>query len=144
MEQYLMDRFQAMQRLKSPQLNLFGNLTDQGFIDSCINTFEKQEGFALNVEQRAAVRMAATESLSVLTGGAGVGKTTVLKAIFQLIETMNSGIVQMALAGRAAQRMREATGREAYTIIGFLNALKNNKIKLQRNHLIVIAIPSPK
>ena len=61
--------------------------------------------------------MAVTEPLSVLTGGAGVGKTTVLKAVHRALESINRTVVQMALgpsappgglpeAGKAQQQQR--------------------------------------
>ncbi|MDT5270389.1 MAG: exodeoxyribonuclease alpha subunit [Acidobacteriota bacterium] len=137
MERYLMSRFDAMVKHQGTQQSLFNNPSDP-IIESCINTFEQQEQMTLNAEQRDAVRMATTESLSVLTGSAGVGKTTVLKAIYQVADTLNINVIQMALAGRAAQRMREATGREAFTIIGFLNRVRSKKIRLSPNDLVII------
>jgi exodeoxyribonuclease V alpha subunit len=138
MEQYLMKRFTAMvDKSQQSQLQLF-NKTSQESINRLIWRFEQQEGITLNAEQRVAVHIATTEPLSVLTGGAGVGKTTVLKAVHYAVEATGGEIVQMALAGRAAQRMREATGREAYTITGFLNQVGLGKIKLGDRHMVII------
>lgn len=70
----------------------------------------------LSDEQRSAIEMALTHSVSVLTGGPGTGKTTCLKA---LIAALEAGGVTYALAsptGRAAKRLSEATGRPARTI----------------------------
>lgn len=138
MERTLKDCFEAMACNKPRQLPLLGGGTGRANIDTLILDFERTENIALNVEQRAAVHMAATEPLSVLKGGAGVGKTTVLRAVNHLMEAMNGIVIQMALSGRAAQRMREVTGREAYTIAGFLNRVRSEKIKLGGNHLLVI------
>lgn len=135
MERFLKDRFTAMTGRGVSQPSLFAS-PDR--IASYIQDFESENAINLNAEQMAAVEMGVKERLSVLTGGAGVGKTTVLKAIYHAVEAVGGSIVQMALAGRAAQRMREATGREAYTIIGFLNAVRSGKIKLTGGHLIVI------
>ena len=82
----------------------------------------------MNAEQKAAVEMAANQPLSVLTGGAGVGKTTVLKVIHEVYERTGTAVRQMALSGRATQRMREATGREASTIARFLREANEGKI----------------
>ncbi len=60
--------------------------------------------------------MALHHPLSVLTRGAGTGKTTVLQAVHRVAEQIGVPVLQMALSGRAAQRMREATGRAASTI----------------------------
>jgi exodeoxyribonuclease V alpha subunit len=138
MEGYLMTRFEAMARgRENRQLSLLDSEGDTK-VDAYISEFEHQEGMALNTEQRAAVRMATVNSLSILKGGAGVGKTTVLKAIHHVVETIGKSVVQMALAGRAAQRMREATGRKAYTIIGLLNQLRSKQLRIGRGDLIVI------
>lgn len=107
-------------------------------VDRLIDDFERQEGIKLNDEQRDAVQMTALQPLSVLCGGAGVGKTTVLKAIHRIAGAMKVSVYQMALAGRAAQRMREATNEDAYTIIGFLNRMQHGKILPKAGDLIVI------
>jgi exodeoxyribonuclease V alpha subunit len=126
MERYLMCRFETMAKHQGTQQSLFGD-SSASTIESCISAFEQQEQITLSVEQRDAVHMAVTENLSILTGGAGVGKTTVLKAIYQVADALQITVIQMALAGRAAQRMREATDREAFTIIGFLNRLRSKR-----------------
>src|SRR5262249_42211773 len=116
MERYLMTRFATMIDLKEyGQPFVFSHKVAEPTIKASIRAFEQREGITLNAEQQAAVHMAATESLSVLTGGAGTGKTTVLKAIHDAVESLGGTVLQMALAGRAAQRLREATNREAYT-----------------------------
>lgn len=91
-------------------------------IDEVIAEFEGSHGLTLSDEQRLAVRTSAASHLSLILGGAGTGKTTVLKALYEALENQrpNVPIYQLALAGRAAQRMAKATGREAMTIAGFL------------------------
>lgn len=139
MERYLMERFRGMvHSAEGISLPLFGYGADASNINACIYDFERRERIALNDEQRAAVVMAATEPLSVLTGGAGVGKTTVLKAVGDFVEAAGGQIIQMALAGRAAQKLREATGREAHTIVGFLNQVRSGKIVLDSGSLVVV------
>ncbi|MET0462597.1 MAG: AAA family ATPase [Chitinophagaceae bacterium] len=139
MEQYLMRRFQGMARPKNTaQAALFRSNPDTPVIDSFIGTFEHKERITLNADQRAAVHTALTEPLSLLTGGAGVGKTTTLKAIHYVAEEMGRPIIQLALAGRAAQRMRETTNREAFTIAGFLNKIRAGKIEISPKHLLVV------
>ena len=82
--------------------------------------------------------MGVSHPLSVLTGGAGVGKTTVLKVIHEVCERTGSFVRQMALSGRAAQRMREATGREASTIAKFLREAGEGKIDPRGDPLVII------
>jgi hypothetical protein len=55
---------------------------------------------------------------------AGVGKTTVLKSLYRIYDGAGVRVLQVALAGRAAKRMQEATGRPAVTIACFLNAMR--------------------
>ncbi|MCI0559899.1 MAG: ATP-dependent RecD-like DNA helicase [Nitrososphaera sp.] len=90
------------------------------YLDEMIADYERQKGFALTPEQKAAVALPFRHNLSVLLGGAGTGKTTVLEAIHHACERAGVEVLQMALAGRAAQRMRDATGRVASTIARFL------------------------
>jgi exodeoxyribonuclease V alpha subunit len=75
----------------------------------------------LGPEQKQAVWMALKHRFSVISGGAGVGKTTILTALYAGLDALGSPVVQMALAGRAAKRMHDATKRKAMTIAGFLN-----------------------
>lgn len=139
MERTLKDRFTALLlNDKSVQIDLFGSCGRNSLIDQHIEVFEEQESIKLNSEQRRAVHMAATSSLSILKGGAGVGKTTVLKVIHQVVKAMRGSVFQMALAGRAAQRIREATNEDAYTIVGFLNRVKHKKLKPRAGDLIII------
>ena len=70
--------------------------------------------------QRAAVEAALQACFLVITGGAGVGKTTVLRAVNKLLRDFGVTVYLMALSGRAARRMHEATQVETMTIAGFL------------------------
>lgn len=79
-----------------------------------------EERFRLNAEQRAAVRLVAENDISVVSGGAGCGKTTVLKCIREVLDEQGYQIVQLALAGKAAKRMTEATGQPAFTLASFI------------------------
>ncbi len=108
-------------------------------LDRIFTAFTAQTGFILNEAQRKAVSLAATNPIACITGGAGVGKTTVLKAIHLACELLGLGEVhQMALSGRAAKRMRDATGREAYTIAAFIKAADSMHIKLDHKSLLVV------
>lgn len=74
----------------------------------------------LTDEQRSAIRTVVCERVGLISGGAGVGKTTVLKALYEHFDSIGLAVIQVAIAGRAAQRMKEATGRPARTIASFL------------------------
>lgn len=89
-------------------------------VDDVLHAYEAKEGIELNAEQLHAVHLAAEKPFVLITGGAGVGKTTVLKALYKVYDQAGIEVVQLALAGRAAKRMQEATGRAASTIANFL------------------------
>jgi exodeoxyribonuclease V alpha subunit len=91
-------------------------------VDVVIDDVFALDGVDLNPEQRSAIHLAASHAFVCITGGAGVGKTTVLKALYHLYDRVGVHVIQVALAGRAAKRMQEATGRAASTIAGFLKA----------------------
>ncbi len=70
----------------------------------------------LSAEQQAAIDMALTHPVSILTGGPGTGKTTCLKALIETLESQHKKYALASPTGRAAKRLSEATGRSASTI----------------------------
>jgi exodeoxyribonuclease V alpha subunit len=70
----------------------------------------------LSEEQQAAVNMALTHPLSILTGGPGTGKTTCLKALISTLVEQNKSFALASPTGRAAKRLSEAAGHPASTI----------------------------
>jgi exodeoxyribonuclease V alpha subunit len=83
---------------------------------------ERKTGLALADSQKAAVRLALASKVLVITGGPGVGKTTIVNAILAVLAAKDVGILLCAPTGRAAKRMTEATGFEARTIHRLLEA----------------------
>ena len=83
-------------------------------ISEALSAMEREEGISLHEAQRSAIRLAVTEGLSVITGGPGTGKTTIIKCILRLLD--GDEVVLAAPTGRAAKRMTESCGREAKTI----------------------------
>ncbi len=77
---------------------------------------EKKTGKALAESQIAATRLALMSKVMVLTGGPGVGKTTIVNSILKILAAKGTNILLCAPTGRAAKRMTEATGFEAKTI----------------------------
>jgi exodeoxyribonuclease V alpha subunit len=73
-------------------------------------------GEDLSEQQRAAIHMALTHPVSILTGGPGTGKTTCLKALIAVLEAQHMKYALASPTGRAAKRLSEATGRPARTI----------------------------
>ena len=81
-----------------------------------IDYVENKLGIKFEQLQRTAIKNAFGNSVFVLTGGPGTGKTTTLNAIIELFEQREADIQLAAPTGRAAKRMTELTGREAKTI----------------------------
>lgn len=83
--------------------------------------------FPLLSKQIDAVKGAMVHSVYAITGGAGTGKTTVLKTIMTAYKQLGMLVRGIALSGRAAMRMSEATGFQCCTIAKFLNEAKVKK-----------------
>lgn len=137
LEEGILARLQAMLAGEAPeQASLF--LLARENDSDLISQAEETQGFRLNTEQAEAVHMAVERPISLLLGGAGVGKTTVLRVILSVLEARHWTSVQLALAGRAAQRMAEATGRPAMTIAKFLQQIRAGKLEVPAQSLVVI------
>jgi exodeoxyribonuclease V alpha subunit len=85
-------------------------------LDKAIPWVEQSTNIALSESQRVAVRKALQNKVLVITGGPGVGKTTLVNSILKIIEAKDAEILLCAPTGRAAKRLAESTGREAKTI----------------------------
>ena len=77
---------------------------------------EQRVGFELSGSQRAAVACAIRERVTVITGGPGVGKTTIVNAVLRIVRAKGVRARLCAPTGRAAKRLAESTGLEASTI----------------------------
>ena len=73
-------------------------------------------GARLNAEQLQVLEKSMQSGVLVVTGGPGTGKTTTIKALLALFQTLRQKVVLAAPTGRAAKRVTEATGGEAFTI----------------------------
>ncbi len=79
-----------------------------------IEQIQKNIGFEYTNEQKEGVHLALKNNVICITGLAGTGKTTITKAVLEILKTYP--FAQCALSGKAAQRMTEVTGYEGYTI----------------------------
>ena len=77
---------------------------------------ETKAGITLAASQREAVQLALATKVLVITGGPGVGKTTLVNSILKILSVKGVRIALAAPTGRAAKRLSESTGLEAKTI----------------------------
>lgn len=76
----------------------------------------KETQVELTQEQIQAIQLALSHRVVVITGGPGVGKTTVTRALLRTFEMVGKKVLLAAPTGRAAKRLKESTGRQAQTI----------------------------
>jgi exodeoxyribonuclease V alpha subunit len=99
-------------------LRLLQSTPPWGAIDPAraIPWVEQRTGRTLSPSQREAVATALHSKVTVITGGPGVGKTTVVTSILQILQAKKMAVLLCAPTGRAAKRLTETTGLEAKTI----------------------------
>ncbi len=85
-------------------------------LDAQVTAIEERLEIALASQQRAALEAACSAGLLVVTGGPGVGKTTLIRALIEVFHAQRLECVLAAPTGRAARRMTEATGHPAKTL----------------------------
>ncbi|MER7662419.1 MULTISPECIES: ATP-dependent RecD-like DNA helicase [unclassified Streptomyces] len=84
--------------------------------DKALAWLADRTGAALAPEQEAAVRLALTNKVAVLTGGPGCGKSFTVRSVVELARAKKAKVVLAAPTGRAAKRLSELTGAEASTV----------------------------
>lgn len=106
----------------------------------------QRAGVKLGEDQTNAIKTSLTNRLSIITGGPGRGKTTVIKTILDIWND-DKHVILCAPTGKASQRMKESTGRDASTIHRKMieherkKDLKTDELKefhYPKNHLIII------
>lgn len=85
-------------------------------VDGLIAHYEKMQGITFHESQKLAIKQAVTGGVTVITGGPGTGKTTIIKAILYINQANEVSTQMLAPTGRAAKRIEETTGQSAMTI----------------------------
>jgi len=107
---------------------MIGHVTIKGDVDKTILQAEKSCGIILADMQREAVKMAVTNNISIITGGPGTGKTTVVNVIYEVYRKMFGGRVAFAApTGRAARRLSESVNADASTLHSMLGLRENSE-----------------
>ena len=107
-EKYIAERIAAL----SQGVPMWGGIN----AEAAIPWVEKKLGIQLAENQKKAVAAAIQAKFMVITGGPGVGKTTIVNSIIKILEAKKLQILLAAPTGRAAKRLAETTGLEAKTI----------------------------
>ncbi len=85
-------------------------------VEDEIKFFEEKNRITFHQEQKEAIKSAINNGVSVITGGPGTGKTTIIKCIIDIVKQNNKRFMLLAPTGRASKRMSDSTGEEAKTI----------------------------
>ena len=138
-EEYIADRIREMAAMKPLSMKTHVQLFLDRWQDSC--------HFELADKQREAVEKSLQSGITVITGGPGTGKTTVVQTIIRLAEQEGLRILLCAPTGRAAKRLAETTQRKAKTIhrllipdghVGKVQSFEYNETKLLPADLVIV------
>jgi exodeoxyribonuclease V alpha subunit len=99
-----------------------------------LDWLHQRTGVTLAPEQEAAVRLALTERVAVLTGGPGCGKSYTVRAVVTLARAKRAKIALAAPTGRAAKRLSELAGLEAATLHRLLQLRPGGDAAFDRDH----------
>ena len=85
-------------------------------IEKALKKVEKNSKIELSKKQKDTVDVINENNVTIITGGPGTGKTTIIKSIIDIYEEKNNKVILCAPTGRAAKKMTETTEREASTL----------------------------
>lgn len=98
------------------ELDKYINIKEIKEFDKKLKEIEKNTELELSQKQIEAVQAVQNHNVTVITGGPGTGKTTIIKTIIDLYKQEKKKVVLCAPTGRAAKKMTESTGEEAKTL----------------------------
>ena len=85
-------------------------------IGTYLKKLEAHSNIELSEKQKEAIELVNENNVTIITGGPGTGKTTIIKSIIDIYEQKGNKVVLCAPTGRAAKKMTETTGKEASTL----------------------------
>ena len=107
-EQQIADRVIALDKAR--------NIKKVSNIEKELKIIEEKSDIILSEKQKEAIKAINENNVTIITGGPGTGKTTIIKSIIEIYRQKKYKIVLCAPTGRAAKRMTETTGEEASTL----------------------------
>ena len=108
--------FNAEKAIAQKLLLLMQDKKQPNRVDDLIEHYQKLQGITFHETQKTAIRQAVTSGVTVITGGPGTGKTTIIKAILYINRANETSTLMLAPTGRAAKRIEETTEQPAMTI----------------------------
>lgn len=115
---YLIEFYIAEKNIASKLILLDSskNIKKIDYFEEELNKIEKNTNIKLSEKQKNSVNAINDHNVTIITGGPGTGKTTIIKSILEMYRAHGKKIVLCAPTGRAAKRMTETTGEEAKTL----------------------------
>ncbi len=121
-----------------------GRGMNKEMIQRALDTAVRSSELELSAEQKSALRCALASRVTVITGGPGTGKTTLLRSLLAALAEVGLKPTLAAPTGRAARRLQEASGRDAKTIHRLLEYspesggfVRGKEFPLRTNYLII-------
>ncbi|MEO6992699.1 MAG: ATP-dependent RecD-like DNA helicase [Lacunisphaera sp.] len=102
-------------------------------IDAAVTWAQEKAGFEFHAFQAAAIKNSLAQKITILTGGPGTGKTTILRALVEILKAKKVRVTLAAPTGRAAQRLAATTGGFASTIHRLLK-FENGSFTVNESH----------
>ena len=102
--------------LRIKRLQSASNVKQIKNIAVLLKKLETQSNIELSEKQKEAIELVNENNVTIITGGPGTGKTTIIKSIIDIYEQKGNKVVLCAPTGRAAKKMTETTGKEASTL----------------------------
>ena len=131
-DKYYLKEFYEAERYIADKLCFLNDITPSSVkkIDTKIGELEKSNGIVYDKVQRSAITKAIVNNVTIITGGPGTGKTTIIRAIVSLLREVykarDENIALLAPTGRAAKKMKETTNLKSSTIHRYLGYDKDS------------------
>ena len=131
-KKYYLKEFYEAERYIADKLCFLNDMTKvkPAKLEDRIKELEKNNGITYDKIQKNAIKKAITNNVTIITGGPGTGKTTIIKAIVTLLKELfqakQDDIALLAPTGRAAKKLMETTGLPSFTVHRYLGWDKDN------------------